>query len=85
MEQVDLVYQTLVAWELTLVEKVFHPPLGPGMLIEQRGFGKQGEYVSRSRTGPRTGQHPGPDGSLALEDHHRLERGSTPGFSSLAQ
>ena len=44
MEQVGLVYQTLVAWELTLVEKVFHPPLGLGMLIEQRGFGKQGEY-----------------------------------------
>ena len=35
--------------------------------------------LSRSRTGPRTGQHPGPDGSLALEDHRRLERGSTPG------
>ena len=44
MEQVDLVYQTLVAWELTLVEKVFRLPLGLGMLVEQRGFGKQGEY-----------------------------------------
>ena len=32
--------------------------------------------LSRSWTGPRAGQHPGPDGSLALEDHRQLERGS---------
>ena len=41
--------------------------------------------LSRSRIGPRPGQYPGPDGSLALEDHRRLERGSTPEFSSPAR
>ena len=44
MEQVDLVYQTLVAWELTLAEKVFPLPLELEMHVVQRGFGKQGEY-----------------------------------------
>ena len=41
--------------------------------------------VSRLRIGPRPGQYPGPDGSLALEAHRRLERGSTPEFSSPAR
>ena len=41
--------------------------------------------LSRSRIGSRPGQYPRPDGSLALEDHRRLERGSTPEFSSPAR